>query len=183
MTYFKRFRMRADLNRLSCRPPRKFPGYQFVAWTDRLLPEHAEAKFASFRNELDAHVFPCLGNWQGCQKLMTEIAKRNNFVPQATWLLVRRDPASSERVNCGTVQGVSDGADVGSIQNLGLVQSERGFGLGSELLRRSLAGFAEVGVRYVDLEVTSKNDRAIALYQRIGFEMTQVVYKFADLAY
>ena len=33
-------------------------GFKFHAWSHRLLNAHAEAKYRSFRNELDANVFP-----------------------------------------------------------------------------------------------------------------------------
>ena len=44
-------------------------------------------KFSSFCYEIDANVFPCLGNREGCYRLMREIARRDGFLPNATWLL------------------------------------------------------------------------------------------------
>ena len=35
------------------------PGYRFVAWDDQDLSKHAEVKYLSFRNEIDANVFSC----------------------------------------------------------------------------------------------------------------------------
>ncbi len=49
------------------------PGFEFHPWKKHLLPAHAEAKFRSFRNELDSNVFPCLGEPDGCLRLMREI--------------------------------------------------------------------------------------------------------------
>ena len=36
----------------------------------RPLPVHAEVKYKSFREELDSNVFPCLGDREGCRRLM-----------------------------------------------------------------------------------------------------------------
>ena len=72
--YFKRYRMERDLTQplaWSCTLP---PGYTLVPWTLELLPDHALAKYFSFRTELDANVFPCLRSREGCLNLMEEIA-------------------------------------------------------------------------------------------------------------
>ena len=80
----------------------------------------------------------------------------------------------------GTVQGLqSEGW--GAIQNLGIDPGHRGHGLGSLLLTRAAAGFREVGLKRMHLEVTTDNTAAIRLYERMGFRQTQVVYKAADV--
>ena len=65
-TYFKRFRMEVDL---AVAPPQGSlpPGYRFVPWNEAVLDVHARAKFRSFRDEIDAIVFPCLGDLEGCR--------------------------------------------------------------------------------------------------------------------
>ena len=53
-------------------PPPPLPaGYWFIPWDESLLEAHAEAKYLSFRLEIDANVFPCLGELHGCQRLMS----------------------------------------------------------------------------------------------------------------
>ncbi len=181
ITYFKRYKMQIDLPSMPDFAPRDYDGYQFLPWSSSLLKEHAEAKFESFRSELDSHVFPCLGKLDGCLRLMTEISYRTGFVPEATWLVVHGTEFHGRDDNCGTVQGIREDENTGSIQNLGIVPSHRGNGVGSELLRRSLVGFKSVGLQKVSLEVTAHNESAIKLYQRIGFEISQIVYKNSDL--
>ncbi len=51
----------------------------------------------------------------------------------------------------GTIQGLRTNADLGSIQNIGVVPDFRGKGVGRELIRRALVGFREVGCRFVKL--------------------------------
>lgn len=183
ITYFKRYKMEIDLKRVQDVKLRQFEKYSFLSWDSNLVDNHAEAKFLSFRNELDSHVFPCLGNREGCMKLMNEISCRSGFISTATWLLVLNETGNRSSENCGTVQGISDDGKTGSIQNLGIVPEHRGGGLGTELLTRSLKGFAEAGVESVNLEVTAKNEGALQLYQRLGFEVVELVYKSADLKY
>src|SRR5882757_1940974 len=87
LTYFKRFRMEIDLVGRSFEAPALPPGYQMLAWDRHLLDAHAEAKYLSFRSEIDSNVFPCLGEQNGCQRLMNEISHKEGFLPGATWLI------------------------------------------------------------------------------------------------
>lgn len=155
-------------------------GYELVPYSDDLLREHAKAKFDSFREELDADVFPCLARLDGCQRLMNEITGRSNFVPQATWLVRFHEPGVRPQP-VGTVQGLNQD-NWGSIQNLGIVPEHRGRGLGSVLLMRSARGFQQAGLRRMHLEVTTENTGAVRLYERLGFKRAQVVYKAAEVA-
>jgi hypothetical protein len=181
MTYFKRYRMEIDLRSPIFSPPPLPNGYRLVAWQDGLIEAHAEAKHESFRFELDANVFPCLGEREGCVRLMREIVRRDGFLPEATWLLVF-DGADSPTDRCGTIQGVRD-SGLGAVQNLGITAQHRGSGIGTHLLHRALVGFRESGLPKVYLEVTAQNSGAVRLYQRLGFRRVKTVYKAADVAY
>jgi ribosomal protein S18 acetylase RimI-like enzyme len=182
LVFFKRYRMQFDLRGQrfeNLEPP---AGFQLLPWRPSLIQAHAEAKFRSFRDELDANVFPCLGNESGCLRLMNEITHRSNFVPESTWLLVHNQQKSQDPLrpllgNCGTVQGIMDGPDLGLIQNIGIVQDIRGQGLGSLIVRNALAGFQRAGAKIASLEVTSQNTGAIRLYLRLGFKIRKTVYK------
>ncbi|MEM9413670.1 MAG: N-acetyltransferase [Planctomycetota bacterium] len=177
--------MRINLNLVDELDIQPIAGYRFLPWSSNLLSEHAEAKYLSFCNEMDSHVFPCLGNSGGCLKLMNEISCRKGFAPKATWLVVTEQNFENyrPRENCGTVQGIVEKEDVGSIQNLGIVPAHRGKGLGKQILIRSLIGFRSMGLETVTLEVTSKNESALRLYEGIGFSIDEIVYKHADLRY
>jgi hypothetical protein len=180
LTYFKRFRMEFDLyGPLPVADP--LPSrYQAVAWRSSLLDLHAEAKYRSFCFELDANVFPCLGEEEGCRRLMHEISSRANFIPDATWLLVHGDGDQDD--SCGTVQGIQDGEFTGAIQNLGITPEHRGLGLGTYLLVQALRGFQEQGLKHAYLEVTARNTGAVRLYNRLGFYRTKTVYKAAEVS-
>jgi len=158
-------------------------GYVLQPWDNRLLRAHANAKYQSFKNEIDSNVFPCLANEDDCLKLMNEISCRQGFIPETTWLVTKTDTREGSVLNCGTVQGIRNQVEVGSIQNLGIAPMHRGFGLGSALLNAALAGFHSVGIKFVTLEVTSHNLGAIRLYERLGFQVVRTVYKSAELNY
>lgn len=178
LTYFKRFRMDIDLAVLSARP--RIPAdYELLSWDSKLFDAHVEAKYLSFRDEVDAHVFPCLGEKPGCHRLMTEISRKPGFLPAATWLAIYR--GGGKRENCGTIQGIRDREGMGAIQNLGVTPPHRGAGLGTALLLQSLLGFREQGVSHVHLEVTAENEGAIRLYRRLGFVTTKTVYKVSEV--
>ncbi|QDU61175.1 Mycothiol acetyltransferase [Planctomycetes bacterium Pan216] len=170
VTYVKRYRMEIDLSELP--PLIDLPeGYYWVAWHRAMLDHHARVKFRCFHDELDARIFPCLGQEDGCQRLMREISSRKGFIPQATWLL-------GDSVGyVGTVQGVADRTGTGMIQNLGVVPEARGRGLGAALLLKSLHGFRSVNLRMGSLEVTAENRGALSLYRKIGFRRSRTLYK------
>ncbi|HEY2251875.1 MAG TPA: GNAT family N-acetyltransferase [Planctomycetaceae bacterium] len=183
LTYFKRYRMEIHLVGRRLDEPVLPSGFFWSAWDESLLDAHAETKYLSFRSEIDANVFPCLGELAGCYRLMSEIRNKDGFLPSATWLLAHRDRAGVAPEFCGTIQGFRDAAGMGAIQNLGVTPERRGVGLGRALLLKSLAGFQQAGIKQAFLEVTAQNAQAIHLYQQIGFVHARTVYKAVEVAY
>jgi len=181
LTYFKRFRMEISLADLPDEPPLP-PGFRFQPWSSEILKRHAEVKFQSFRFEVDANVFPCLGDSEGCFRLMREISMRDGFLPAATWLIEQQNPESGDWRAIATVQGVRDREGKGSIQNLGVVPEFRGLGIGAVLLLRALKGFRDHDLSQASLEVTSQNIGAIRLYERLGFRIASTVYKAVEMS-
>jgi hypothetical protein len=169
LRYFKRYRMEIDLDRLP--GPQLPPGFEWIAWNDSLLEAHSRALFGSFDRELDANVFPSLGSASGCYCLMSEIRRKQGFLPGATWIVANGNGA------CGTVQGIRERNGYGAIQNIGVVPHYRGQGLGEALVLQSLHGFRNAGLGKAMLEVTADNDAAIRLYRRVGFLRRKTIYK------
>ncbi|MEZ6088299.1 MAG: GNAT family N-acetyltransferase [Pirellulaceae bacterium] len=181
-TYFKRYRMELNLDNFAVQDFVLPEGYEVLPWSDSLLRAHAIAKYEAFQWEMDANVFPCLGQRDGCYRLMQEISDRSNFVPEATWLLQYRERDTRKPLPVGTVQGIhSDGW--GAIQNLGLAKPHRGQGLGTILLSLATAGFQRIGLRKSHLEVTTDNTGALRLYERLGYKRARTVFKAAEVAW
>lgn len=181
ITYFKRYRMEYDLKReLFAQPPLPL-GYWLFEWQPELLEAHSSTKYESFRYELDVNIFPCLGDSEGCYRLMQEISGRTNFVRQATWLIGCQVPSEKRFEYCATIQGLRDTRGHGSIQNVGVRPQHRNKGLGKALLFHALNGFQMIGMERAALEVTAQNTGAIRLYESLGFVRTKTVYKAVDL--
>ena len=198
--HFKRLRMVYDLDGPLWSSP-SLSGFYLMPWHASLLEIHAQVKHRSFAQEVDANVFGCFATRAGCRRLMQEIAQRENFLPEATWLALELPPtmtlpvgmAAAEALKflrqqglrltkaCGTVQGLVLNQQVGSIQNLGVVASHRGHGLGSALLHQALLGFRERGLSRAILEVTNDNLAAVRLYQRLGWQLDSVHYKAVEI--
>ncbi|QEH32885.1 putative acetyltransferase [Aquisphaera giovannonii] len=173
ITYYKRLRMEVDLDE-PIGPVALPDPYAWIPWDESLIGEHAEVKYQSFRGEIDACVFPCLGDRYGCQRLMREIRRKPGFLAGATWLI------GGPGGYVGTVQGVLDYGPIGAIQNLGVLPKYRGLGLGRALALRALAGFQAAGLRRAYLEVTAENRSALMLYRSLGFRRAKTLYKAVD---
>jgi GNAT superfamily N-acetyltransferase len=105
---FKRFRMETTLAGRDLSPMPVQSGYRLIPWQDSLLDAFARAKYLSFRHEMDVALFPCLADFEGCQRLMKEIVRKPGFLPEATWLAVHatdRGLSRHGKTDCGA--GVS----------------------------------------------------------------------------
>ena len=204
LLYFKRFRMDIDLARVTIPEPRLPEGFAWGAWQAELIDRHAMTKFAAFQGQLDVKLIPSLRSAHGCQMLMREMANSRAFAPAATWLVIRTavsadglplpsiSPlASSSRQlsgvpstelpsDCGTIQGIDQPGRCGAIQNIGVIPSCRGNGLGRALVLKALRGFLSTGVERVSLEVTAQNSTAINLYRSIGFRVAETSYRAVE---
>lgn len=183
LAYFKRFRMEMHLAGRNLTPTPMPSHYYCLPWEESLLDAFSQAKYLSFRGEMDANVFPCLSDFDGCRRLMSEIVVKPGFLPEATWLLVYSPGGRTRPEYCGTVQGVRDKHALGAIQNLGIAPHHRGAGLGASLLLHSLGGFRRAGVQRVYLDVTAQNQGAIRFYRRVGFIVIKTVYKAVEAEY
>jgi ribosomal protein S18 acetylase RimI-like enzyme len=174
VSYFKRFRMEIDLQAALPPVPDLPAGYAWIAWEDWLLEQHAEVKYQSFIEEIDAVVFTSLSNREGCRRLMREIASKPGFKPEATWMI------ACAGSYCATVQGIREWNGTGAIQNIGVTAAHRGRGLGTALLLKALHGFQRCGAHRANLEVTAQNDAAVRIYRRLGFRCRKTLYKAVD---
>lgn len=180
LQYFKRYRMEIRLEDAAIFSPSLPNGYFWREWHHSDVERHALTKFRSFRDELDAEVFSCLGEYYGCLRLMSDISHQENFLSAATWLIFW---AGNDRPpqDCGTIQGIGVSEQLGSIQNIGVVPEHRGMGLGRALVIKSLQGFQQARVKRVVLEVTASNTTAVALYLSLGFRVTRTMYRISPV--
>lgn len=180
LRYYKRFQMELDLRRWQ-RPDWSLPAnYRLVPWHPLLVDVHARVKCRSFRDELDSVIFPCLGQFETCVRLMDDIADRDGFVPEATWLVEFLGSSVRHPEFCGTIQAIRVSRQRANIQNVGVTPRHRGLGLGAALVQASLWGMQQVGSTKAALEVTADNHSAVRLYRRLGFRAFKTVYKSVE---
>jgi len=182
LQYVKRYRMELDLRRWQ-RPKIELPAdYRLLTWHTSLVQAHAEVKYASFRGEIDSQVFPCLGDLEGCERLMAEIEAKDGFLPEATWLAEYIGIGQRCGEYCGTIQAVRTHKNKANIQNIGVEPFHRGQGIGSALILAALLGLQHLGIQRVGLEVTTENEAAVRLYRQLGFRTVRTLYKAVELA-
>jgi GNAT superfamily N-acetyltransferase len=180
LRYHKRYQMELDLRRWRRQAVGLHPDYRLRSWSEDLIRDHAEAKYHSFRDELDAVVFPCLGELESCLRLMQEIYDRDGFVPEATWLAQYIGAGSHKTEACGTIQAIRVSRARANVQNIGVTPFHRGRGVGAALIVAAMGGLQHVGVTRVALEVTAVNEPAVRLYRKLGFRATKTVYKACE---
>ncbi|MBN1851158.1 MAG: GNAT family N-acetyltransferase [Pirellulales bacterium] len=183
VTFIKRYRMEIDLRVRQYGPVLPPCGYRLIRWHDSLIEAHAFTKWECFRGEMDASIFPCLGEYEGCLHLMQQTARHPDFLPEATWLLEYIGTGKHQREYCGTIQGIRADSRHGRIQNVGITPPHRGRGLARNLLDISLAGFQQVGLRRVSLLVTAQNQKAVNLYRRYGFHRKKTFFKSIEVVW
>jgi ribosomal protein S18 acetylase RimI-like enzyme len=171
--YYKRQLLCRDLS-LDGSVPALLPGYRWLAGCDDRVDAYADVLARAFAGETDSRLFPSLSCTTGCRMLVRAIRDMAGFCPDATWLI--EGPEGPVAAVLGSIE-----FDVGTIQNIGVVPAERDRGLGAALLVRSLAGFAAVGARRVELEVTVSNSSAMALYRRFGFRAYKSSYRSVEV--
>ena len=184
LTYFKRFRMEIDLAGRDLTPTPVPSNYDFLPWEESLLDAFSQAKYRSFRNELDANVFPCLAEFDGCRKLMAEIVRKPGFLPEATWLVVCSGrwtkPARLLRHRAGNPRPAGTG---GHPEPGHRSRTPQRSAWARACCGARWPASIEAGVRRVYLEVTAQNEGAIRLYRRVGFVAIRTVYKAVEAEY
>ena len=178
--HYKRLRMELDLS-LPLEPPVLPDGYHFVPWRPIVQDRHAQVQWRSFRDDLDGRIFSCLSSLAGCRRLLQNTVHHPQFCNTATWLVAFQPEAEWPAVDCGMIQGLARTGSTGAIQNVGVVPEHRGFGLGRALLLQALCGFQNRSARRATLEVTATNQAAVNLYLSLGFEVSRVLYRQAEV--
>ena len=74
---------------------------------------------------------------------------------------------------CRTEMDHVEGAVTGEVALIGVLPEWRGQGLGRELLRWGVARLRDAGLTEPTLTVEARNERALGLYERAGFERAQ----------
>ncbi len=138
------------------------------SWRDERLEEAAHLIHACYGGHVDSLINDQYQSPAGARRFLLNIVQYpgcGRFCQPASFLAF--DKRSG--VPCGMVLSSVVAVDVGHITQLCVLPEARGQGVGYELMRRALDELAGYGCAKVSLTVTSANEGAIALYERLGF--------------
>lgn len=163
--YSRRF-MLIDAERATGLPPRS-RGTYLNYWHDRHTDAAARLIAEAYRGHIDSRINDQYRSVAGARRFLYNIVHYPGcgaFVPGASFVA-----DVGGRALAGLCLASRLSHDVGHITQLCVAPALRGFGLGYELLRCSLAALADLGCRSITLTVTSANRQALALYENVGF--------------
>jgi ribosomal protein S18 acetylase RimI-like enzyme len=145
------------------------PDFEIRPWLEDQYQATAALITSAYRGHVDSDINDQYRTLTGSLRFLNNIVRFpgcGTFDPLASFLVFQRRAWSLVGVIlCSQVR-----ADVGHITQVCILPEYRSAGLGVALLAATTRSLRERNCRAISLTVTKANDRAIALYQRIGFE-------------
>ena len=153
------------------------PQFEIRPWSEPEYQSAAALITAAYRGHVDSEINDQYRTLTGSLRFLNNIVRFpgcGTFDPQASFVVFQRHTrALIGLILCSQVR-----PDVGHITQVCVLPEYRSVGLGEAMLAASTRNLRERGFRFISLTVTEANDRAIALYKRIGFESTRVFDAF-----
>ena len=169
--------MNFDIGRHPQTSPPLPPQFEIRPWSEQEYQSAAALITAAYRSHVDSEINDQYRTLTGSLRFLNNIVRFPGcgaFDPQASFLVFqRRTRTLIGLILCSLVR-----PDVGHITQVCVLSEYRSAGLGEAMLAASTRNLRERGFRFISLTVTEANDRAIALYKRIGFESTRVFDAF-----
>ena len=165
---FPRCFMEAPLGAVTRLPVKPLTGIAIHRWQESRQEDTARLISAAYRGHIDSQINDQYRSVTGARRFLMNIVQYpgcGTFFAPASYAAA--DAASGELRGISLASLVSH--DVGHITQICVAGSERGKGLGYELMRHSLLALAAHGCRKVSLTVTASNEGAIRLYRQMGF--------------
>ncbi|MGA2002127.1 MAG: GNAT family N-acetyltransferase [Terriglobales bacterium] len=151
--------------------------FEIRPWSEEYYQSAAALITAAYRGHVDSDINDQYRTLTGSLRFMNNIVRFpgcGTFDPRASFVVFqRRTRTLVGLILCSLVR-----ADVGHITQVCVLPEHRSAGLGVVLLSASTRSLRERGFRAISLTVTQANDRAITLYQRIGFDSVRVFDAF-----
>ncbi|MGA7292400.1 MAG: GNAT family N-acetyltransferase [Terriglobales bacterium] len=153
------------------------PQFEIRPWSDQEYQSAAALITAAYRGHVDSEINDQYRTLTGSLRFLNNIVRFpgcGTFDPRGSFVVLeRRSRTLIGLILCSQVR-----PDVGHITQVCVLPEYRSEGLGEAMLAASTWSLRERGFRFISLTVTEANDRAIALYKRIGFESTRVFDAF-----
>ncbi|HTS60923.1 MAG TPA: GNAT family N-acetyltransferase [Candidatus Acidoferrales bacterium] len=161
--------MRIDLMSASLGRGRIRRPVYFEKWNDHYNNAAAELIAEAYTGHTDSRINDQYRSIAGARKFLYNIVQYpgcGSFYRPASFTAF--EPLDGRLCGVSLASLVAEG--VGHITQICVSPAARGTGVGHELLRLSLTALREIGCRSATLTVTSSNDDAVKLYERVGFE-------------
>ncbi len=151
--------------------------FEMRPWSEQQYQSAAALITAAYRGHVDSEINDQYRTLAGSLRFLNNIVRFpgcGTFDPQASFLVFeRRTHTLIGLILCSQVR-----ADVAHVTQVCVLPEFRSSGLGEAMLSASTRNLRGRGFRFISLTVTEANDRAIALYKRIGFESARVFDAF-----
>ncbi|MGA3092857.1 MAG: GNAT family N-acetyltransferase [Terriglobales bacterium] len=149
--------------------------FEIRPWSEQEYQAAAALITAAYRGHVDSEINDQYRTLTGSLRFLNNIVRFpgcGTFDPQASFVVFQR------RTLVGLILCSSVRPDVGHITQVCVLPEHRSAGLGEAMMAASTRSLRDRGFRFISLTVTEANDRAIALYKRIGYESTRVFDAF-----
>jgi ribosomal protein S18 acetylase RimI-like enzyme len=157
--------------------PQILPEFEIRPWSEQEYQSAAALITAAYRGHVDSEINDQYRTVTGSLRFLNNIVRFPGcgaFDARASFVILeRRTRTLIGLILCSQVR-----PDVGHITQVCVLPEYRSAGLGEAMLAASTRNLRERGFHFISLTVTEANDRAIALYKRIGFEATRVFDAF-----
>jgi len=151
------------------------PQFEIRTWSEQEYQSAAALITAAYRGHVDSEINDQYRTLTGSLRFLNNIVRFPGcgaFDPQSSFVVFQRRTLVG-LILCSLVR-----PDVGHITQVCVLPEHRSAGLGEAMMAASTKNLRGRGFRFISLTVTEANDRAIALYKRIGFESTRVFDAF-----
>ncbi len=151
--------------------------FEMRPWSEQEYQAAAALITAAYRGHVDSEINDQYRTLTGSMRFLNNIVRFpgcGTFDAQASFVVFqRRTRTLIGLILCSLVR-----PDVGHITQVCVLPEYRSAGLGEAMLAASTRNLRGRGFGFISLTVTEANDRAIALYERIGFETSRVFDAF-----
>jgi ribosomal protein S18 acetylase RimI-like enzyme len=151
--------------------------FEIRSWSEQEYQSAAALITAAYRGHVDSEINDQYRTLTGSLRFLNNIVRFpgcGTFDARASFVVFQR----RTRTLIGLILCSQVRPDVGHITQVCVLPEYRSAGLGEAMLAASTRSLRERGFRFISLTVTEANDRAIALYKRIGFDSTRVFDAF-----
>jgi ribosomal protein S18 acetylase RimI-like enzyme len=153
------------------------PQFDIRPWSEQQYQPAAGVITAAYRGHVDSDINDQYRTLAGSLRFLNNIVRFpgcGTFDAPASFVVCeRRSGALIGLILCSRVR-----SDVGHITQVCVLPEYRSAGLGEAMLAATTKNLRGRGFHAISLTVTEANDRAIALYKRIGFETKRVFDAF-----